>query len=115
MQDYNCAQDVAAGLVELAKRSPELSKFVRDQLDTSMISSPRTALRVVARSAVQSLNEGISLPRSAEEKRKGVPPVFIVAADESQQERARNWLGRSGRAESTLRVSMLSVPLKMLN
>jgi len=85
VQDYRRAQDIAAGLVDLARRSPELSKFVSDQLDTSMVSSPRTALRVIVRSAVQSLNGGNSLPRSADEKRKGVPPVFIVAADESQQ------------------------------
>jgi hypothetical protein len=72
-------------LVDLARRSPELSKFVSDQLDTSLVSSPRTALRVIARSAVQSLNAGNSVPHSATEQRKGVPPVFIVAADESQQ------------------------------
>ena len=85
VQDYRRAQDIAAGLVDLARRSAELSKFVSDQLDTSLVSSPRTALRVIARSVVQSLNGGNSLPRSADEKRKGVPPVFIVAADESQQ------------------------------
>ena len=31
------------------------------------------------------LNEGNSLPPLADEQRKGIPPVFIVAADESQQ------------------------------
>jgi hypothetical protein len=72
-------------LVDLARRSPELSKFVSDQLDTSLVSSPRTALRVIARSAVQSLNAGNSVPHSATEQREGVPPVFIVVADESQQ------------------------------
>ena len=85
VQDYRRAQEITAGLVDLARRSPELSKFVSDQLDTSLVSSPRTALRVIARSAVQSLNAGNSVPHSATEQRKGVPPVFIVAADESQQ------------------------------
>jgi hypothetical protein len=85
VQDFRRAQEITAGLVDLARRSPELSKFVSDQLDTSLVSSPRTALRVIARSAVQSLNAGNSVPHSATEQRKGVPPVFIVAADESQQ------------------------------
>jgi len=73
------------GLVDLAKASPELSKFVSDQLGTSLVSSPRTALRVISRSAIQSLNGGTSLPRSADEQRKGMPLVFVVVADESQQ------------------------------
>ena len=85
VQDYRRAQDIAGGLVDLARRSPELSKFVSDQLDPAMVSSPRTMLRVIARSAIQSLNDGNSMSRSADEQRKGVPPVFIVAADESQQ------------------------------
>jgi len=85
VQDYRRAQDIAAGLVDLARRSPELSKFVSDQLDPAMVSSPRTALRVIARSAMQSLSGGNSFPRSADEHGNGVPPVFIVAADESQQ------------------------------
>ena len=85
VQDYHRAQEIAAGLVDLAKPSPELSKFVSDQLDTSLVSSPRTALRVITRLAIQSLNGGTSLPRSADEQRKGMPLVFIVAADESQQ------------------------------
>ena len=85
VQDYRRAQEITAGLVDLARRSPELSKFVSDQLDTSLVSSPRTALRVIARSAVQSLNAGNPVPHSATEQRKGVPPVFIVVADESQQ------------------------------
>ena len=85
VQDYRRAQDIAAGLVDLATPSPELSKFVIDELDMLLVASPRTALRVIIRSAIQSLNEGNSFPRSADEKRKGVPPVFIVAADESQR------------------------------
>ena len=85
VQDYRRAQDIAGGLVDLARRSPELSKFVSDQLDPAMVSSPRTALRVIARSAMQSLSGGNSFPRSADEHGNGVPPVFIVAADESQQ------------------------------
>jgi rRNA maturation protein Nop10 len=85
VQDYRRAQDIAAGLVDLATPSPELSKFVIDELDMLLVTSPRTALRVITRSAIQSLNEGNSFPRSADEKRKGIPAVFIVAADESQR------------------------------
>lgn len=85
MQDYQRAQEIAAGLVNLAKSSPELSKFVSDQLDTLLVSNPKTALRVIARSARRSLEEGNPLPRSADEQRIDLPPVFIVAADESQQ------------------------------
>ena len=85
VQDYRRGRDIAAGLVDLATPSPELAKFVSDQLESLLVASPRTALRVITRSAIQSLNEGSSFPRSADEKRKGVPPVFIVAADESQR------------------------------
>jgi zinc-ribbon domain len=83
--DYQRAQEIAAGLVDLAKSSPELAKFVSDQLDMLLVSSQNTALRVIARSAIRSLNEGNSLPRPADEQRKELAPVFIVAADESQQ------------------------------
>ena len=72
-------------MVDLANRSTELSKFVSDQLNMFLISSPRTALRVIARSAIQSLNAGNSLPHPVDEGRKRIPPVFIVAADDSQQ------------------------------
>ncbi len=85
VQDYRRAREIAAGLVDLAKASPELSKFVSDQLDMLLVSSPRTALRVITRSAIQSLNRGNSMPPLADEQRKGIPPVFIVTADESQQ------------------------------
>ena len=85
VQDYHRAHEIAAGLVDLAKASPELSKFASDQLETSLVSSSRTALRVISRSAIQSLNGGTSLPRLAGEQRKGIPVVFIVVADESQQ------------------------------
>jgi len=84
-QDYRRTQEIAAGLVDLAKPSTNLSKFVIEELDMLSVSSPRTALRVLTRSAIQSLNEGNAFPRSADEKRKGTPPVFIVAADESQR------------------------------
>jgi hypothetical protein len=84
-QDYRRARDIAAGLVDLAKPSTELSKFVSEQLDLLLVSSPITALRVITRSAIQSLKEENSLPPLADEQRKGIPPVFIVAADESQQ------------------------------
>ena len=85
VQDYRRGQDIAAGLVDLATPSPELAKFVSDQLENLLVASPRTALRVTARSAMKALNEGNSFPRSADEKQKGIPPVFIVAADESQR------------------------------
>jgi hypothetical protein len=85
VQDYRREQEIAAGLVDLAKPSPELSKFVIEQLAMLLASSPRTALRVIARSAIQSLNGGNSLPRPTDEQRKGMPLVFIVAADESQE------------------------------
>jgi hypothetical protein len=71
--------------VDLAKTSPELSKFVSDQLDMLLVSNPKTALRVIARSTIRSLDEENSLPRLADEQLKELSPVFIVAADESQQ------------------------------
>jgi len=85
VQDYRRAQEIAAGLVDLAKPSSDLSKFVIEELDMLLVSSPRTALRVITRSAIQSLNRGNSMPPLADEQRKGIPPVFIVTADESQQ------------------------------
>ena len=85
VQDYRREQEIAVGLVDLAKASPELSEFVSDQLGTSLVSSPRTPLRVISRSAIQSLDGGTSLPRSADEQRKDMPLVFVVVADESQQ------------------------------
>jgi len=85
VQDYHRAQEIAVGLVDLARPSPELSKFVSDQLDTFLVSNPRTALRVISKSAIESLNGGTSLPRLAGEQRKDMPLVFIVVADESQQ------------------------------
>ena len=85
VQDYRRLQEIAAGLVDLAKPSPKLSQFVSDQLTMFVISSQRTPLRVTAKSAMTSLNAGNSLPRAADEGRKTISPVFIVAADESQQ------------------------------
>ena len=75
--------------MDLAKLSAELSQSVSDQLDMFLISSPRTALRVIAKSAITSLNAGNSLPRTADEGRKAIPSVFIIAADESQQMRGQ--------------------------
>jgi hypothetical protein len=83
--DYRREQEIAASLVDLAKTSLDLSKLVSDQLEVLLISSPRTALRLTAKSAIKSLNEGNSLPPVPDEQRKFVPPVFIVAADESQR------------------------------
>jgi len=54
---------------------------------------------VISRSAIQSLNGGTSLPRSADEQRKDMPIVFVVVADESQQrqgEKLDQELGESG-------------------
>jgi hypothetical protein len=82
VQDYRRAQDIAAGLVDLATPSPELSKFVIDELNMLLVASPRTTLRVITKSAIQSLNEGNSFLRAADER---AYPVFIVAADESQR------------------------------
>jgi hypothetical protein len=85
VRDYRREREIAAGIVDLAKGSSDLSKFAREQLEILLISSPRTALRVVARSATQALNEGNSLPPVADGPGKGRSPVFIVAPDESQQ------------------------------
>src|ERR1700756_5355315 len=73
VQDYRRALEIAAGLVDLAKPDPELSKFVSDQLNMLLVSCPRTALRVITRSAMQSLNGDISLSRSLDEQRTGAP------------------------------------------
>ena len=86
VQDYQREQEIATDLVGLAKASPDLSKFVSDQLEVLLISSPRTALRLTARSAIQSLKEGNSLLPVVDEQRKGIPPVFIEVVDESQQQ-----------------------------
>src|SRR6476660_3668902 len=67
VQDYRRLEEIAAGLEDLAKTSPELSRFVTDQLDMFLISSPRTALRVIAESAITSLNAGNSLSSTADE------------------------------------------------
>ena len=84
VQDYGRLREIAEGLVELARPSPELSKFVGDQLEMLSVSSRRTALRVIAGSTLESLRAGDSFPRAVDEDRKGNPPVFIVAEDESQ-------------------------------
>jgi hypothetical protein len=70
VQDYSRLREIAEGLVELARPSPELSKFVGDQLEMLSVSSWRTALRVIAGAFA--------------EGRKSNPPVFIVTEDESQ-------------------------------
>jgi hypothetical protein len=88
VQGYPRAREVAAGLVDLARSSPEFSRFASDQLESFLVSSPRTALRVVARSATQALEKGDPLPHPADEKGKEGLYVFIVAADESQRAQA---------------------------
>jgi CHAD domain-containing protein len=70
VQDYRRLQEVAASVVDVANRSPELSKFVSDQLNMFVISSPRTALRVIAGSTMQSLNAGNPLPHPVDEGQK---------------------------------------------
>ncbi len=87
VRDYRREREIAAGIVDLAKGSSDLSKFVSEQLEILLISSPRTALRVVARSATQALSEGNSLPPVADGGRKGISPVFIVAPEQIQGER----------------------------
>jgi hypothetical protein len=89
VQDYRLQQEIAASLVELAESSPELKKFVSDQLNMLSISSPRTTLRVIARSAMQSLDAGNRLPYPPNEGRESLPPVFVVAEDEEQQTSAQ--------------------------
>jgi hypothetical protein len=85
VQDYRRAQEIVTGLLDLAKPAPELSKFVSDQLNMLLVSCPKTALRVITRSAMQSLSGDTSLSRSVDEQRTGAPLAFIVVADESQQ------------------------------
>ena len=82
VQDYGRLREIAEGLVELARPSPELSKFVGDQLEMLSVSSRRTALRVIAGSTLESLRAGDSFPRAVDEGRKSNPPVFIVAEDD---------------------------------
>jgi hypothetical protein len=89
VQDYRLQQEIASSLVELAASSPELAKFVSDQLDMFSVSSPRTALRVLARSAKQALDTGNQLPPPPNEGNKGLPPVLVVAEDEEQQTSAQ--------------------------
>ncbi|HYZ73144.1 MAG TPA: zinc ribbon domain-containing protein [Chthoniobacterales bacterium] len=85
VQDYHRAQGIGTGLVELAKPSPELSAFVRDQLDIVLASNPRTAVRVTVKSPMRALEGGNSFSPRAGEQRIDLPIVFIVAANDSQQ------------------------------
>jgi hypothetical protein len=85
VQDYHRAQEIATGLVDLAKPSPDLSKFVGDQLDMLLVSNPRTAVRVTIRSAMRSLEEGNSLSLPSGQQWINLPTVFIVTANEYQQ------------------------------
>jgi rRNA maturation protein Nop10 len=85
VQDYRLQQEIAASLVDLAGLSPELVKFASEQLNMLSVSSPRTALRVIARKAMQSLEGGNRLERPSSQKREELPPVFVVAEDANQQ------------------------------
>ena len=89
VQDYRLQQQIASSLVELAASSPELTRFVGDQLNMFSVSSPRTALRVVARSAKQAIDSGSQLPPPPNEGQDGLPPILVVAEDESQQTSAQ--------------------------
>lgn len=84
VQDYRLQQEIAASLVDLAEWSPELEKFASEQLTMLSISSPRTALRIIAKKAMQSLDAGDRLQRSPTPERD-LPPVFVVAEDSDQQ------------------------------
>lgn len=88
VQGYPRAQEVAAGLVDLARSSSEFSKFAADQLDSLRMVSPRAALRVVAGSAIQSLEKGTPLLQPAGQTGQRSPSVFIVAAEEPQRAQA---------------------------
>jgi hypothetical protein len=88
VQGHARAQGVAAGLVDLARSSPEFSKFATDQLDGLRMASPRTALRVIATAAIRSLDQGEPFPKPPDEKGPSSPPVFVVAADEAQRAQA---------------------------
>ena len=85
VQDYHRAQEIALGIVNLAKPSAELSKFVRDQFDMLLLSNPRAGVRVTIRTAARSLEEGNSFPTLIDGQRIDVRTVFIVAGSESQQ------------------------------
>ncbi|HEU4680060.1 MAG TPA: zinc ribbon domain-containing protein [Terrimicrobiaceae bacterium] len=86
VQDYLLEQQIADGLVELAGSSPELEKFVRGQLEMLSISSPRTTVRITARSAIRSLDAGTRLSEETSgEGQKRSAPVFVVAEDAEQQ------------------------------
>ena len=86
IQNYRLEQEMADGLVELARSSPELEKFTRDQLDMLSMSSRRTTVRIAARSALRSLDTGSRLLETpADKQRNGSAPVFVVVEDEDQQ------------------------------
>ena len=96
VRNYRREREIAAGIVDLAKASSDLSKFASEQLEILLISSPRTALRLTARSAIQPLNEGHSLRPVAEGPRKGISPVFIVAPEQMQGESLAQLLRQNG-------------------
>jgi hypothetical protein len=84
--DYLLEQQIADRLMELASSSPELDKFVRGQLEMLSISSPRTTVRITARSAIRSLDAGTRLSEETSGKgQKRSAPVFVVAEDAEQQ------------------------------
>ena len=86
VQDYLLEQQIADRLIELARSSPELDKFVRGQLEMLSISSPRTTVRITARSAIRSLDAGTRLSEDTSGKgHNRSAPVFVVAEDAEQQ------------------------------
>lgn len=86
VRNYRREREIATSIVDLAKGSSDLSKFASEQLEIFLMSSPRTALRLIARLGIQSVNEGNSFPPLPDEQHKAISPVFIVAADQSQQQ-----------------------------
>ena len=84
-QTYDRLPKIGSSLVDLAKNSPDLGTFVRDQLQTVRASSSRTVLRVAAKSARTALERGDPLPPRVDERGQGNASVFIFIADESQR------------------------------
>jgi hypothetical protein len=97
VRNYRREREIAAGIVDLAKASLVRSfKVASEQLEILLISSPRMALRLTARSAIQPLNEGHSLRPVAEGPRKGISPVFIVAPEQMQGKSLAQLLRQNG-------------------
>jgi hypothetical protein len=98
-QTYDRVRKIALSLLDLAKNSPELEAFVRNQLQIARASSPRTVLRVAATSVTTALERGDPVPPRVDERGQGDASVFIVIADESRRNEGQKLvqaLGESG-------------------